>query len=146
MLFRSLSVETVLRLMQGRFPGCPRRGWTFVDVRDVAAAHIAALTTPEAAGLRFTCTHEFAWMVDLARILAAEFKHQGYKIPTRPLPDFLVRFLAIFNKTAAMDVPNLGKRIDYSNTQIKRVLGWQPRPLAESVLDTARTLIAFNLV
>ena len=142
----SLSVETILRLMRSQYPGCPRLGWVFVDVRDVADAHLAALTTPEAAGMRFSCAHKFAWMRDLARILDAEFSSQGYKIPTRPLPDFLMRFLAIFDKTAAMYVPNLGRTIAYSNAQIKRVLGWQPRPLAESVIDTGKSLIEFDVV
>ena len=142
----SPSIETIRKLMNGSYPGCPRFGWSFVDVRDVAAAHIAAMTTPEAAGLRFCCINEFAWMQDLAKILSAEFSGQGYKIPTRGLPDFAVRIAAIFDKTARMVLPTLGVRVDFSNEQIRHVLKWQPRPLTESVIATGKSLIEFGIV
>jgi dihydroflavonol-4-reductase len=142
----STSIETIRRLMQGSYPGCPWLGWSFVDVRDVAAAHIAAMTTPEAAGLRFCCVNQFAWMREVAEMLSAEFGRQGYQIPTRTLPNIVVRAAAIFDKTLQMTLHNLGKRIDYSTEQIRRVLGWQPRPLRESVIATGQSLIEFDLL
>jgi dihydroflavonol-4-reductase len=132
--------------MRGVYPGCPRLGWSFVDVRDVATAHIAAMTRPEAAGLRFCCVNQFAWMQEIAEILDAEFGRQGYKISTRPLPGIVVRAAAIFDKTLRMTVHNLNQRIDYSTEQITKVLGWQPRPLPESVIATGRSLIEFDLL
>jgi len=68
------SGELVRQLMKRTMPACPRIGFSCVDVRDVAGAHLAAMTTPEAAGKRFVCAVEFAWMVELAKILDARFR------------------------------------------------------------------------
>src|SRR3954451_22972137 len=45
----SFSLQSVKRLLDG-IPAMPRLGFTFVDVRDVAALHIRALTDPAGAG------------------------------------------------------------------------------------------------
>lgn len=140
------SIMPVRTLLAGDYPGYPRIGWAFVDVRDVAAAHIAAMITPEAAGMRFCCVREFAWMGDMARILSAEFAGQGYKIPKFQLPDFLLRIIAMFDRTARLVLPQLGQKTTYSTEQIRNVLKWEPRPLEDSVLETARALIEFDLV
>ncbi|MFI5935341.1 hypothetical protein [Actinoplanes sp. NPDC051494] len=42
-----------LRLRSGGLPGYPDVHIPFIDVRDVAAAHVLALTTPGAGGQRF---------------------------------------------------------------------------------------------
>jgi len=44
------SGEIVRQLMVRAMPACPRVGFSCVDVRDVAGAHLAAMTTPDAAG------------------------------------------------------------------------------------------------
>ena len=75
------SGEVIRRLMSRKLPGCPQLGWAPVDVRDVAAAHLAAMTIPEAAGERFCCAIEHAWMCDFADILNKHFASRGYKIP-----------------------------------------------------------------
>jgi nucleoside-diphosphate-sugar epimerase len=140
------SIQTVSLLMQGKYPAMPKIGWTFVDVRDVAAAHLAAMTMPEAVGQRFCCVNEFAWMADLAKILDPHFSNKGYRIPTRTLPNFFVRGMAFFDKTIRLIVPSLGIRSHYSNQHIKQVLDWQTRPLETSVVETAQSLIDYDLV
>lgn len=140
------SHEFILRLMNGRYPAVPRLGFAMVDVRDVAAAHVAAMTTPEAAGRRFCCTHEFLWMQDMAKTLASEFSNQDYRIPTGRLPNFLFHIAAFFDKSARLFLPRLGVRIEFSNEQIKRVLKWQPHPARDTILETARSLVEYDLV
>jgi nucleoside-diphosphate-sugar epimerase len=135
------SAEVVRKLMRREFPGCPRLGWPMVDVRDVASAHLAAMTTPEAAGQRFCCCVGFAWMSEIAVILNQHFADRGYKVPTRPLPDFLVRLFSLFDKTTRAVVGNLGLRADVSNQRIKRVLGWKPRSIEEMVVAAGESLI-----
>jgi nucleoside-diphosphate-sugar epimerase len=140
------SAEVVRKLMSREFPGCPRLGWPMVDVRDVASAHIAAMTTPEAAGQRFCCSVEFAWMSEVAAILKKHFGDRGYKIPTRTLPDFAVRLVSLFDKTTRAVVGNLGLRADVSNERIKRVLGWKPRSVEEMVVAMGESLIEHGVV
>jgi dihydroflavonol-4-reductase len=140
------SAELVRKLMRREFPGCPRIGFPMVDVRDVASAHVAAMTTPEAAGQRFCCCVDFAWMSEIAVILKEHFADRGYRIPTRTLPDLAVRVFSLFDKTARAVVGNLGLRADISNERIKRVLGWKPHSVEEMVVATGESLIEHGVV
>ena len=142
----SASAEVILTILRRQYPGTPRLNFAVVDVRDVAAAHIAAMTTPEAAGKRFICSSENIWMQEMAQALQAQFGPQGYKINTRGLPDFLLRIVALFDKKVALVVDNLGQVNRLSNKQIKEVLRWQPRPAKEAVIAMAQSFIDLNAV
>lgn len=140
------SVEAVLKLMRREFPGCPPLGWALVDVRDVAIAHIAAMTAADAPGHRYICAGEHIWLLEIAEILDREFGPQGYRIPTRRLPAALLRVAAIFDKTVRLVLRELGLRHDLDNSAIRRDLNWTPRPAERTVIDTARSLIDEGLV
>ena len=140
------SGEVVRKLMRREVPGCANIGFAPVDVRDVAAAHLAAMVTPQAAGQRFCCALDFAWMCDIAAILDKHFAAQGYKIPTRRMPDFLIRIVALFDKTVRLVVSNLGQRTDISSDHIRQVLQWQPRSLEEMVVDMGASMIKYKVV
>jgi len=107
---------------------------------------ISGSTTPEAVGKRFCCAIEHAWMSEVAAILDKHFAERGYKIPTRKLPDFLVRIFALFDKPTRIVVNDLGKRQDISNARIKELLGWQPRSLAEMVVSMGESMIEQGVV
>jgi dihydroflavonol-4-reductase len=142
----SASVEIVRKLLAREVPGLPRLGWSMVDVRDVAAAHIAALTAPAAPGRRYICSNEFQWMADVARILAKHLAGSGRRVPTRPLPDWLVRLIALFDPAVRRVAGDLGRRTDFDNSAIRRDLDWRPLPIAETITDTADSLIAHGVV
>jgi len=141
-----VSAQAVLKLMRRDYPGCPRLGWPTVDVRDVASAHLAAMTAPEANGQRFCCCVDFVWMKEMAAILNEHFGDRGYKIPSRTLPDFVVRTVGLFDKITRVVTPRLGLEIHVSNERLKRVLGWQPRGTEEMVIATGESLIEQGLV
>ncbi|MGE3675999.1 MAG: aldehyde reductase, partial [Polyangiaceae bacterium] len=140
------SGEVVRKLMAREMPGCPDIGWAMVDVRDVASAHLAAMLKPEAVGKRFVASVQHASMLDVARILEQHFAERGFKIPTRRVPGWLLRVVALFDKTAALAVQELGKRQDLDTTQIKTVLDWQPRGLEEMVVSMGESLIEHRVV
>ena len=140
------SVQVIERLLAGRVPGLPRLGFNVVDVRDVADLHIRAMTDPKAAGERFVAAANFAWMADMAAILRAHLGAQAAKVPTRKVPDVLLRIVGLFDKELGSVVPGLGHKHDNSSAKAQQMLGWKPRPLEETVLDTARSLIAEGVV
>jgi nucleoside-diphosphate-sugar epimerase len=142
----SASVLVVERLLSGRVPGLPRLGFSFVDVRDVADLHIRAMTAPQAAGQRFIAAGDFAWMTDLAALLRARLGDAAGKVPTRKVPDLLVRLASLFDKDLASVTPRLGERRTFSSAKAQAALGWRLRPLEESVVDCARSLIATGAV
>ncbi|WP_330230846.1 aldehyde reductase [Nocardia sp. NBC_00508] len=142
----STSHEPVRRLLARDIPGTPRVGWAPVDVRDLAVAHRLALETPEAAGNRYICAGEHLWMGDMARVLAEEYGPRGFRVPTRQLPNWLVRSVAIFDKGVRLTVPTLGRTELLSAEKARRELGWTMRPVRESLLDTAESLLQHGIV
>jgi nucleoside-diphosphate-sugar epimerase len=142
----SESVQVIERLLSGRVPGLPRLGFNIVDARDVADLHIRAMTAPEAAGQRFIAAGTYAWMADLAQLLKDNLGEQASKVPTRKVPDFVLRLVSLFDKDLTAVTSSLGQKHDYSSAKAQRLLGWRPRPLNETVLDCARSLIAAGVV
>jgi nucleoside-diphosphate-sugar epimerase len=140
------SAQVVERLLSGRVPGVPRLGFNVVDVRDVADLHIRAMTDPKAAGERFVAAGSYAWMGELADLLRARLGEEAARVPTRKVPSVVVRLVGLFDKELGSVVPNLGHKHDYSSAKAQSLLGWRPRPLEDTVLDTARSLIATGVV
>jgi dihydroflavonol-4-reductase len=142
----SVSGEVVRKLLAGEMPGCPDLGWATVDARDVADVHVAAMTHPQAAGQRFIVAIEHTSWLQIARILADRFNSRGFKVPTRRVPDFVLKIVALWDKTAALAVPELGKRQDVSSERARKVLGWKPRDLETMVVDMAESMIRLGVV
>ena len=142
----SASIEAVKKLLDGSIPVLPRFGFNVVDVRDIARLHVLAMTTPEAAGQRFIGSGDFYWMSDVAQILKQGLGDKAKKVPSIPVPDFVARMAALFDPIVRGRLYELGKRRPVSSEKARRMLGWTPRAVTETVLDTARSLQASNLV
>lgn len=143
----SESVQVVERLLSGRVPGVPRLGFNIVDVRDVADLHLKAMTAPEAAGQRFIAAGDYAWMGDLADMMKAGLDPaHAAKVPTRKVPDLVVRLVGLFDRDLGSVASRLGRKRDFTSAKAQNLLGWRPRPTKETVLDCARSLIAEGLV
>jgi nucleoside-diphosphate-sugar epimerase len=137
----SFSLQAVQRLLDG-MPAMPRLGFTFVDVRDVADLHIRALTDAAGGGERFLATDEFLWVSEVAAILRERLGDRAAKVPTRVAPNVVVRGLSLFDGSLRSIVGDLGKTAYYSNAKARERLGWQPRPVADSIADTGESLLA----
>ena len=142
---RSYSLQAIERLLGG-MPGIPQLGFSFVDVRDVADLHIRAMTAPEAAGERFLGAGPFLWMSEVAEILRARLGPKASKVPTRKVPNFVVRTMARFDPGLRTIVNDLGKRRLLSSEKAKTRLGWSPRPMDETVVETAESLMRVGAV
>lgn len=140
------SVQVVQRLLKGNVPGLPRIGFNIVDARDVADLHVRAMTDPKAAGQRFIAAGKYAWFADMAEILRARLGEAAAKVPTRRVPDFVVRLSALFDRQLAGVTYNLGKKRDYSSAKAQSMLGWKPRPMEDTIIDCAKSLIAAGAV
>lgn len=142
----STSIESVRKLMARELPACPDLVYSFVDVRDVAAAHVAALTAPHAAGRRHLCANDGSSLREVAAILAEAYNPRGYRVPTGRLPGFALRVAALYDKTAAMTLQDLGQPHRIDNTRIRELLGRPLRDLRTMTLDTAASLEEYGLV
>ena len=140
------SVELIYRLLAGKVPALPRIGFSIVDVRDLADLHLQAMLAPEAAGQRILGVGDFLWMADIAKLLRENLGQQASKVPTRLLPDLVLRFAALFRYEARFIAPMLGQRTQFDVSKAAMLLGWHPRQASESVLECARDLIRQHLV
>lgn len=142
----STSLEAIKKLVEGSMPGLPRIGFSVVDVRDVADLHVRCLTAPNMAGERFIAAGPFLWLSDVAAILKSGLGQQARKVPTRSLPNFLVKLFALLDPVVKQVVGELDNVRDASSQHALDVLGWQTRDPAESILDTARDMIRLGVV
>ena len=143
----SSSILLVQRLMDGAVPGCPRLYFGVVDVRDVADLHIRAMTHPAAKGERFLAlAGDFMSMLDMAKVLKGRMGASAKRVPTRQLPDWLVRIAALRDPAVKLILPELGKVKNATNEKARRMLGWAPRSNEEAIVATAESLVRLGLL
>jgi len=142
----STSTEIVERLLTGKVPGLIHLSFGAVDVRDVADLHVRAMTNPAAKGERFLAVAgRSISFVEIAKLLKSRLGAAAGKVPTRVLPDWLLKVVAIFDPSVRIVIPELGKAKEASNEKAKRVLGWSPRSNEESIMATAESLIRLGM-
>ena len=117
----STSVQIVRSMLTGEVQRLPAQYFGVVDVRDVADAHLRAMTAGNAAGERFLVVADEPAMTfgELAGMLGV---------------------------TVQDDARDLGERPQISNAKAKDLLGWRPHPVEETVHDTARSLHDLGLI
>ena len=142
----SSSIELVKQLLEGKVPACPDIGFAVVDVRDVADLHVRVLTAPDMAGERFIASGLFLKMIDYANILRAGLGGKARKVPTRRMPDLVLKAMALIRPELKQVVSELGNIRATDAGHAKRRLGWEPRSAEETVLATARSLIERGIV
>jgi len=136
------SMELVSRMMNGQMPFIPDISLPSCDVRDVAKAHLVALTLPEAHMNRHIIVTDSHTLQDFAFWLKEEFQSKGFSISTRMAPSFLIKLYGFFDKTIAYAVPLLGKRPKFDNTRFRNVLGFQsPLETKQSIIQMAVTMM-----
>ena len=137
---RSYSLQSIERMLDG-MPGLPRLGFNFVDVRDVAKLEVTAMSAPEAAGERLIAAGKWLWMADVAEILRERLGDRAANVPTRTVPNVLVRAMSVFDTDLRSVTGDLGQKAVCSDEKARTRLGWTPRPSEESVVDTAESLL-----
>jgi nucleoside-diphosphate-sugar epimerase len=137
---RSYSLQAIERMLNG-MPGLPRLGFSFVDVRDVAQLEVDAMTASNAGGERFIATGPFLWMSEVAEILRDRLGEDARKVPRRRIPDLAVRAMARFDPGIRSVAGDLDKKVTYSADKANHRLGWSPRPIEDTIVECARSLI-----
>jgi len=140
------SALMVLRMLKGSVPAVPRMRMIVTDVRDVAALHVAAMKDPSAGGRRFPVGNGTFTLMQVAGMLKRSIPDRAGKMPKVELPDWFVRLYAPFDREIASSLCELGYMRRLDPTAAQSTLG---RPLVapeETIADTARSMLAQQLV
>jgi len=144
------SAKIIIGMLTGEFAGIMSLGWAFVDVRDVAKAHIAAMesnnivfdyNTVEALP-RFICSSGTLNMKEVVAMLAKHFPENKKNLPTYDMQctmgDYIVKFASLFQPKGMRSYlqTNLGKYAHLNNGKIKQTLGMQFLETEQSIVDT----------
>lgn len=139
------SANIVIKTMDGSSPAIPQIGFDMIDVRSVAEMHVLAMEAPEAKGERFICSGGFMTFKEVAQTLREAYP-KNKKIPTRSLPDFMTRFIAMIEPTLKPILIDLGVERRLDNSKAKKILQWQPIPNKKAVLTCAESLIKLGVL
>jgi nucleoside-diphosphate-sugar epimerase len=143
----SPSILLIERLMDGAVPGCPKVYFSIVDVRDVADLHIRAMTYPAAKGERFLAVAANSMpMADIAKVLKARMGAAAKRVPTRQVPNWMVRIFSMLDPAVQQILPELGKVKNATGEKARRMLGFAPRVPEEAIVATAESLARLGLL
>ncbi len=143
----SPSVIIIKRLLNGSVPGSPRIGFGIVDVRDLADLHLRAMKHPAAKGERFIAVSgDFITLASVARLLKEHLGVVADRVPTREIPNWAMRLMALFDPQVAFLVKELVQTKALSGDKATTMLGWTPRSREEAILATAESLIRLDLL
>lgn len=137
----------IQQLLDGEVKAVPNIDSGYVDVRDVASLHLLAMTSSKAAGERFLATTgETLSMLEVANILREAFPAYAAKLPTKKIPNAVLKAAAIADPKLRMLASLVGKYAGTSNQKANSLLGWNPRPAREAILATAQSMIDLGIV
>ncbi|TPW73014.1 NAD-dependent epimerase/dehydratase family protein [Schumannella sp. 10F1B-5-1] len=144
------SNHIIQRMLTGGMPAFPNMNVPIVDVRDVAAAHVSAASAPSdaVAGKRIlVATGEDAIaLADVGALLRENLGDAAAKVPTRRLPDFVVKAMALKDPNLRSMAADLGFAKQISNERLRTLLRVTPRPGREAALAAAESLVAKGMI
>ncbi len=136
------SNDFLLKLISGSMPACPKIHMGYIDVRDVAKAHIFSMTEEKTNGERIIVSENEMFFAEVGKTLnEAGFK----KSPTKELPNFLVKIMSFFVGELKTLISALDRRGDIDKTKAERFFNWEYISTEQSVTETAQQLQEMGL-
>lgn len=140
----SISVGLVSGLLEGKVAAMPSNGFAIIDVRDVAALHVAALQKPEAVGQRYLATAEYTPFPKVADILREAYPDR--QITMKRVPDWLIKLIARFGGPARQIINDIGNEKIFDGSKGEALLGRKFIDAKTSIIETAEAVIGLGLV
>lgn len=133
------SLQIVHDIFYGKYPLVPRIYLPFVDVRDVAHAHLAAVENSEVEG-RFIVNNDGAWLNEVGLIIKKSYPKRF--VPTKLLPDWAACLASVLDRRTTLRLMKhrLGRRLACDGSRAKKVLGLNYVQLDKSLIDTCESM------
>jgi nucleoside-diphosphate-sugar epimerase len=142
----STSGDIILRLLRGTVPAAINLDLPIIDVRNVAAVHLAAMTDPRAGGKRIPTSSTSLTLMEIARIIGETLPAYRGKMPKFTMPDWAARIYAIFDKEARTVTGELSKKRVVDADFAKELLGRDFIPPKQAIADMAASIVERGLV
>ncbi|MFC6323056.1 NAD-dependent epimerase/dehydratase family protein [Companilactobacillus baiquanensis] len=142
------SFDIITNILNGSMKRVPNINLNIVDVRDVAALHIKAMTEPKANHERFIASADGSISLpEIANLVRHEYPDLAPKISSKILPDWIIKLGSYFNQTAKEGKLLLEVNRNISNQKAKDILNWSPiADNKEIIFDSVNTLLKNNLI
>lgn len=136
----SESIQFMKDMMSGKFAmGAPDLYFGFVDVRDVAKAHLLAIDNPNFKG-RCILAERTANVMNLAEVVKAKFPKK-YKLPSSSAPKWLFQLIGpLFGVTRKFVKNNVGIPIKLNTQKSTKYLGLNYQAFEDTVVDMVKSL------
>ncbi|XP_033107472.1 putative uncharacterized oxidoreductase YGL039W isoform X2 [Anneissia japonica] len=135
------SVAVIADVLMNKNSRVPHIALPVCDVRDVAKAHVNALSCPEAAHNRHIIVSDFVFCDKIGKILASEFKSQGYNPTTAVASRPFLKFLSFFDSSLRNTTASWGIKPNVDTTRMREVLKITPISVDKTIIDMAYSLI-----
>jgi nucleoside-diphosphate-sugar epimerase len=137
---KSESITFMRNFIYGKYRlGAPNLFFNFVDVRDVAKAHILAFENNKALG-RFIIANKTVNIRELSDLIRKKYSKK-YKLPLMNAPKFMMYIVApFFGLTYKYISRNIGYFIDFDNSKSKKILGLEYTNFEQTIFDMLETI------
>ena len=140
------SIEYVRQFMKGKFPAAPKWGILISDVKDVARAHVACIGNTKVGGRRLIVGKEVKKLIELSQIMAEAMPEYAKKLPKKELPNFMVKFISLFDSSAKTLIPDLEIVMQTDTSYAEDLLVLKFNPAKDCISETAKSVVRLGLV
>lgn len=140
------SVGAIQQIMAGALPMIPDLRLPWVHVRDIADAHIAAMTSPSAGASRTIVATDPFSLIDVAAVLRERLPEASAKMPARAMPTWLTWVASLFQPDLRDNRWLIGSTQRFERGPAEALLGRPLHPVPDTIEETGRSLAARGLV
>jgi len=142
----STSGTLIKQFFDGKFPAVPELCFGMVDVRDVAKAHVTAMEHDAANGKRYLLSAGTMKMIDMAKTLKKAFPDKSRKLPKFQSPAFIVRLIALFDKSVKGILPEVGRMYQVDGNRARQELDIDFTTGEDALIALGKSLIEKKMI
>ena len=140
------SIEYIRQFMKGKFPGAPKFAVLISDVKDIAKAHVACIGNKKVGGRRLIVGKDVKRLVELSQLIAQAMPEYKKKLPTKELPNLMVKLISYIDSSAKTMIPDLGIMMQTDTSYAEEILGFKFKPAKGCISENAKSVVRLGLV
>ena len=140
------SIEYIRQFMKGKFPGAPKFAVLISDVKDIAKAHVACIGNNKVGGRRLIVGKDVKRLVELSQLIAEAMPEYKKKLPTKELPNLMVKLISYIDSSAKTMIPDLGIMMQTDTSYAEEILGFKFKPAKGCITENAKSVVRLGLV